>query len=159
MTKSKITILGIGSLIYSDDGIGIHALKPLMEKYQGDNDIELIEGATDGMFLLEYVEDREYLIIIDAINNGVAGGTIMQLNGDEIPTYYGIKMSVHQAGFQEVLWLAKFRERYPKHITMIGMQPTVLEMGLSLSKTNEEQLPRLIEQVINQVEAWRSEVK
>lgn len=159
MTKSKITILGIGSLIYSDDGIGIHALKPLMQKYQEDTDIEFIEGATDGMLLLEYVEDSEYLIIIDAINNGVAGGTIMHLNGEEIPAYYGIKMSVHQAGFQEVLWLAKFREKYPKHITMIGMQPTELEMGLSLSKTNEEQLPKLIEEVIKQVEAWRSELQ
>ena len=157
MMKNKITILGIGSLIYSDDGIGIHALKPLIEKYKDDEDIEIVEGATDGMMLLAYVEDASNLIIIDAINNGVPGGTIMQLNGEEIPAYYGIKMSVHQAGFQEVLWIAKFRERYPKNITMIGMQPTNLEMGLELSATNQKQLGNLVDMVIQQVEVWRSE--
>ena len=157
MTKTKITILGIGSLIYADDGIGIHALKLIEEIYGNDENIEIVEGATDGMMLLAYVEDASHLIIIDAINAGHPGGTVIQLNGEEIPAYYGIKMSVHQAGFQEVLWIAKFRERYPKNITMIGMQPTCLEMGIELSETNKEQLPHLIEKVIKQVEVWRSE--
>ena len=157
MIKTKITILGIGSLIYSDDGIGIHALKAIEEKYCNDSMIEIVEGATDGMMLLAYVEDASHLIIIDAINAGHPGGTIIQLNGEEIPAYYGIKMSVHQAGFQEVLWIAKFRERYPQNITMIGMQPTCLEMGIDLSEINQGQLPRLVEKVINQVEVWRSE--
>ena len=110
------------------------------------------------MSLLGPVEDTDYLIVIDAINAGKEGGSIIELRGDEIPAYYGVKMSIHQLGFQEVLLASKLREKYPKHIVMIGMQPTSLELGIGLSTTNEAQLPKLIHLVEQQVNTWKNEM-
>ncbi|SDL91470.1 HyaD/HybD family hydrogenase maturation endopeptidase [Bacillus sp. OK048] len=156
MTK-KITILGIGNTLFSDEGVGIHLLPLLEEALKNYEDIEIIEGLTDGMRLLGPVEDAENLIIIDAINaGGVDPGTIITLVGDEIPAYFGIKMSVHQLGFQEVLMAAKMRERYPKQIVMFGMQPSSLELGIELTETNKKKLGELRDVVINQVNAWRA---
>lgn len=152
--EKKITIIGIGNTLYQDEGVGVHILPLLEEKLSNHEAVEIIEGATDGLMLLEHVEDAEYLIIIDAINAGKSGGTIITLEGEEIPAYYGIKMSIHQIGFQEVLWTAKFRERYPKNIIMFGMQPTSLELGIELSPTNQERLPELALKVIDQVNVW-----
>ncbi|ENQ3080668.1 HyaD/HybD family hydrogenase maturation endopeptidase [Bacillus cereus] len=153
--KAKITILGIGNTLFTDEGVGIHLLPLLEEAYKDDMQVEIIEGLTDGMKLLGPVEEAENLIIIDAINAGVEGGTILSLEGDEIPAYFGIKMSVHQMGFQEVLFAAKFRERYPKKIIMFGMQPTSLELGVELTETNQAKLEDLAEAVMNQVNRWR----
>ncbi|MDC2864071.1 HyaD/HybD family hydrogenase maturation endopeptidase [Bacillus sp. BP-3] len=153
--KVKITILGIGNTLFTDEGVGIHLLPLLEEAYKDDKQIEIIEGLTDGMKLLGPVEEAENLLIIDAINAGVEGGTILSLEGDEIPAYFGIKMSVHQMGFQEVLFAAKFRERYPKKIIMFGMQPTSLELGVELTETNQAKLGDLAEAVMNQVNRWR----
>ncbi|HDX9578897.1 TPA: HyaD/HybD family hydrogenase maturation endopeptidase [Bacillus pseudomycoides] len=153
--KAKITILGIGNTLFTDEGVGIHLLPLLEEVYKDDMQVEIIEGLTDGMKLLGPVEEAENLIIIDAINAGVEGGTILSLEGDEIPAYFGIKMSVHQMGFQEVLFAAKFRERYPKKIIMFGMQPTSLELGVELTETNQAKLEDLAEAVMNQVNRWR----
>ncbi|MEI4802628.1 HyaD/HybD family hydrogenase maturation endopeptidase [Bacillus sp. NPDC077411] len=153
--EAKITILGIGNTLFTDEGVGIHLLPLLEEVYKDDKQIEIIEGLTDGMKLLGPVEEAENLIIIDAINAGVEGGTILSLEGDEIPAYFGIKMSVHQMGFQEVLFAAKFRERYPKKIIMFGMQPTSLELGVELTGTNQAKLGDLAEAVMNQVNRWR----
>jgi hydrogenase maturation protease len=153
----KITILGIGNTLFTDEGVGIHLLPILEEKFKNDEGIEIIEGLTDGMKLLGPVEDAENLIIIDAINAGKEPGTIISLQGDEIPAYFGVKMSIHQMGFQEVLLAAKLRERYPKRIAMFGLQPDSLELGLELTKTISEKLPELSEAVINLVEEWRSQ--
>lgn len=153
--EAKITILGIGNTLFTDEGVGIHLLPLLEEAYKDDKQIEIIEGLTDGMKLLGPVEEAENLIIIDAINAGVEGGTILSLEGDEIPAYFGVKMSVHQMGFQEVLFAAKFRDRYPRKIIMFGMQPTSLELGVELTKTNQEKLKDLAEAVMNQVNSWR----
>ncbi len=151
----KITILGIGNTLFSDEGVGIHLL-PLLEVALKDyENIEIIEGLTDGMKLLGPVEDAENLIIIDAINAGKEPGTIITLVGDEIPAYFGIKMSIHQLGFQEVLLAAKLRERYPKQIVMFGMQPSSLQMGIELTETNQKKLGCLAETVIEQVKSWR----
>jgi hydrogenase maturation protease len=158
MTKNrnpKITILGIGNTLFSDEGVGIHLLPLLEEALKDDENIEIIEGLTDGMKLLGPVEDAENLIIIDAINAGKVGGTIIVLEGDEIPAYFGIKMSIHQLGFQEVLLAAKMRDRYPKQIMMFGMQPTSLQMGIELTEINQEKLGELAKVVIDQVNLWR----
>ncbi|MBL4953848.1 HyaD/HybD family hydrogenase maturation endopeptidase [Neobacillus sp. OS1-32] len=152
----KITILGIGNTLFSDEGVGIHLLPLLEEKYKDDDLIDIIEGQTDGMKLLGPVEDAENLIIIDAINAGKEGGSIIRLEGEEIPAYFGIKMSIHQMGFQEVLFAAKLRERYPKQVVMLGMQPSSLELGVGLTKTNQEKLSELANSVIEQVERWRN---
>jgi hydrogenase maturation protease len=152
----KITILGIGNTLFTDEGVGIHLLPILEEKFKNDEDIVIIEGLTDGMKLLGPVEDAENLIIIDAINAGKDPGTIISLKGDEIPAYFGVKMSIHQMGFQEVLLAAKLRERYPKRIAMFGLQPSSLELGLELTETISEKLQELAAAVINQVKDWRS---
>lgn len=151
----KITILGIGNTLFSDEGVGIHLLPLLEDALKDYENIEIIEGLTDGMKLLGPVEDAENLIIIDAINAGKEPGTIISLVGDEIPAYFGIKMSIHQLGFQEVLLAAKLRERYPKQIVMFGMQPTSLQMGIELTATNQSKLGELLLTVIDQVKRWR----
>ncbi len=156
--RNQITILGIGNTLYTDEGLGVHALAALQEKYGMDQQVQLIDGSTDGMSLLGPVEDTDYLIVIDAINAGKEGGHIIELHGDDIPAYYGIKMSIHQLGFQEVLLASKLRERYPKNIVMIGMQPTSLELGIGLSETNEAQLPEMFKLVEQQVNKWKNEM-
>ncbi len=156
--RNQITILGIGNTLYTDEGLGVHALAALQEKYGMDQQVQLVDGSTDGMSLLGPVEDTDYLIVIDAINAGKEGGHIIELHGNDIPAYYGIKMSIHQLGFQEVLLASKLRERYPKNIVMIGMQPTSLELGIGLSETNEAQLPEMFKLVEQQVNKWKNEM-
>ena len=156
--RNQITILGIGNTLYTDEGLGVHALAALQEKYGMDQQVELVDGSTDGMSLLGPVEDTDYLIVIDAINAGKDGGHIIELHGNDIPAYYGIKMSIHQLGFQEVLLASKLRERYPKNIVMLGMQPTSLELGIGLSETNEAQLPEMFKLVEQQVNKWKNEM-
>ena len=64
-------------------------------------------------------------------------------------------MSIHQLGFQEVLFAAKLRERYPKNIVMFGMQPTSLELGIELSSNNADRLSELADHIAVQVKQWR----
>ncbi|CCQ97300.1 Hydrogenase maturation protease [[Clostridium] ultunense Esp] len=155
--KPMITILGIGNTLYSDEGVGVHALPLLEEAFAGYDNVELVEGSTDGIKLLGPVESADYLIVIDAINAGKEGGSLIFLYDDEIPAYYGIKMSIHQVTFQEVLFAAKLREAYPNKIVMIGVQPVSLELGVELSEKVRESLPHLVAKVKEQVDAWMKE--
>lgn len=154
MRNKKITILGIGNLLYSDEGVGIHVLPLLEEKLAKYDNVEVIEGSTDGMRLLETIEETDYLAIVDAVNAGKEAGTIITLVDDEIPAYFGIKMSIHQLGFQEVLSAAKIRQTCPKQMVLFGVQPASLCLGLELSPIVQAQLPHVVERVVHQVEKW-----
>lgn len=153
----KITILGIGNTLYQDEGVGVHILPLLRERFAHKNDeavFEIVEGATDGMRLLGPVEETDYLLIIDAINAGKEPGTIIKIENDDIPQYFGVKMSIHQIGFQEVLFAARIREELPESMIMFGIQPESLELGLELTNTVQEKLPELVEKIVAQVNTW-----
>jgi len=149
-----ILVLGIGNTLYSDEGVGIHVLPLLQERLAKYKQVEILEGATDGIRLLGPVEDTDHLLIIDAMNGGLAPGAIYRVKDNAIPAYYGVKMSVHQVGFQEVLFAARIRERLPAHMVMLGVQPESLEFGIGLSDTVTSALPELIEAIEDQVKEW-----
>ncbi|RYL93614.1 Ni/Fe-hydrogenase, b-type cytochrome subunit [Sporolactobacillus sp. THM19-2] len=151
----KITVLGIGNTLHSDEGTGIHVLNRLRTALQDVPNLELVDGSTEGMQLLGPVEDTDQLIIIDAINAGEEPGTLITLNKNQIPSFSGIKMSVHQIGFQEVVSAAQLRDRLPEKMVMFGIQPASLKLGTELSKTVEQLLPELIERIKKQIRDWR----
>ncbi|EMT45948.1 MULTISPECIES: HyaD/HybD family hydrogenase maturation endopeptidase [Anoxybacillus] len=154
MKNKKITVLGIGNLLYSDEGVGIHILPLLEERLAQYEDVEVVEGSTDGMRLLGTIEETEYLVVVDAVNAGKEAGTIITLVDDEIPAYFGMKMSIHQLGFQEVLLAAKLRQTIPKQMVLFGVQPASLVLGLDLSPIVQAQLPYVVERVVRQIEEW-----
>lgn len=151
----KITILGIGNTLYSDEGLGISAL-PLLKKELGNSaDIEIVDGTTEGMQLLGPVEDTNRLIIVDAINAGRQPGDIVILSKEQIPAFNGIKMSVHQIGFQEVVSAAQLRGRLPERMVMFGIQPASLDLNTEMSETVKRVIPDLIERIKEQIDEWR----
>ena len=154
--QKNITILGIGNTLYQDEGMGVHILPTLREVFEGQEDVEIIEGATDGMILLGPVESTDYLIVIDAIHAGIRAGEIITLVNDEIPNYFGVKVSIHQIGFQEVLAAAKLRDQLPKHLFMCGIQPHSMELGLEVSDVIKETFPALVDTIVNKVSEWRN---
>ncbi len=154
LAGKKINIIGIGNTLYTDEGVGVHILPYLEEALAGFDNVEIIDGATDAMRLLEPVEEADYLIIVDAVNAGKPGGELITLRQEEIPKYYGVKMSVHQIGFQEVLLAADLRGRLPKEMVMFGVQPASLELNVGLSETVKEKIPELTASVVEQVQKW-----
>ncbi|MCP8970360.1 HyaD/HybD family hydrogenase maturation endopeptidase [Ectobacillus ponti] len=153
MTSKHITVLGIGNLLYSDEGVGVQVL-PQIEKRLARLPVDIVEGSTDGMRLLSVIEESDYLVIIDAMNAGMKPGTIVRIEGEEIPSYFGVKMSIHQLGFQEVLFAARLLEQLPKQMVMYGVQPDSLEFGLELSPIVQGTLPRLAACVEEEVQQW-----
>nr|WP_239984958.1 HyaD/HybD family hydrogenase maturation endopeptidase [Sporolactobacillus pectinivorans] len=153
----KITVLGIGNALYTDEGLGVQILPRLESALKGVADIEFIDGTTEGMQLLGPVEATQALIVIDAINAGKEPGTCIKLEKKQIPSFNGIKMSVHQIGFQEVLSAAQLRDRLPEKMVMIGIQPASLELGTEMSPTVQSAIPGLIKQVKKQIHEWRDD--
>ena len=74
------------------------------------------------------MQEADALLILDAIDYGLAPGTLKVVQGDEVPCFLGAKkMSLHQTGFQEVLMVAQLTGHYPQRIVLIGCQPEELE--------------------------------
>ncbi len=102
-----IAVFGIGNILLSDDGVGVHTLNRLKEEYDLPGYVELIDGGTKGLDLLPLLEDRDKVLIIDAANFNRKPGTIDAVEGDKIPAFLSTKLSVHQIGLPDLLFAAK----------------------------------------------------
>jgi hydrogenase maturation protease len=158
MTPSNVLVLGIGNLLNSDEGVGVHAVRLLEEQTgKGFPNVKYLDGGTLGLNLLPLVEDATHLLLLDCVDAGLPGGTVIELAKDEIPIYSGVKMSQHQTTFQEVLGLAVLRARLPDYLHLIGIQPVSLRIGTDLSPKVQAALPDMVLRAAARLTVWMNE--
>ncbi|MEI6558684.1 MAG: HyaD/HybD family hydrogenase maturation endopeptidase [Rhodospirillaceae bacterium] len=123
-----ILVLGIGNLVCGDEGFGVRAVTELGRRYRLSPRVRLMDGGTQGLYLVPYVTACTHLLVFDAIDYGLPPGTLRQLEGDEVPRHLASgKISVHQTGFQEVLAAATLLGALPAALVVIGVQPWSIE--------------------------------
>jgi len=151
----RTVILGLGNLLYQDEGFGIHALQAMQEALPAPDTVEFVDGGVLGMNLLPLVEESSHLLVLDAVDAGQPPGAILELKGEQIPLFTAVKLSEHQVGFQEVLGLARFRGNLPASLHLIGVQPQDLGSGIGLSQAVAAALPEVVNRAIATLKAWR----
>ncbi|WP_373509731.1 HyaD/HybD family hydrogenase maturation endopeptidase [Thiocapsa sp.] len=123
-----ILILGIGNLLWADEGFGVRAVETMQRDWVMPSNVQLLDGGTQGIYLVDRVRTADVLVVFDAVDYGLPPGTMKRVEGDEVPCFLGAKkMSLHQTGFQEVLALAAMLGDYPEHLLLIGVQPVELD--------------------------------
>jgi hydrogenase maturation protease len=141
-SSPNILILGIGNLLWADEGFGVRCVELLNERYRFPDGVRLMDGGTQGIYLVQHVQQADCLIVFDAVDYGLVPGTLKLVRDDEVPRFMGAKrMSLHQTGFQDVLALAAFTGAYPRELLLVGVQPAELEdFGGSLREPVRAQL-------------------
>jgi len=146
-SSPNILILGIGNLLWADEGFGVRCVELLNERYRFPDSVRLMDGGTQGIYLVQHVQQADCLIVFDAVDYGLLPGTLKIVRDDEVPKFMGAKkMSLHQTGFQDVLALAEFTGSYPRELLLVGVQPEQLEdFGGSLREPVRAQLEPALE--------------
>jgi hydrogenase maturation protease len=146
----RVVVLGVGNLLLSDEGVGVHVANKLMEM-DLPPEVDVVEGGTDGFRLMNVVTGAARLIVVDAVKGGGPPGSIYRFDIKDAPTYPDeYKTSVHQIGILEVVHLSELIGKAPE-TTIIGVEPKSLDMGMELSPEVQAKVPRIIELVLEEV--------
>lgn len=143
MKKTQLLVLGIGNILWADEGFGVRCVEAMNAAYEFGDDVMLMDGGTQGLYLLPYLEEARHLIVFDAVDYGMKPGEMVVAKDDDVPRFMGVKkMSLHQTGFQEVIACASLSGRLPESMVLIGVQPECLEdFGGSLRDSVKAQIP------------------
>jgi len=147
-------VLGLGNLVHSDDGAGIHAVQRLQKDSRVPPDVVIIDGGTQGLSLLPHISGFDRLLVIDAVDAGEPPGTLLRLEGRALADMPG-KSSVHQLGFSDLMVAMKLLGDLPEEVIVFGVQPLSTEWSAELTPVVEKALGSLIDSVIEQLEAWK----
>lgn len=140
----RIVVLGVGNILLTDEGVGVRVVEALAAAGGLPPAVELVDGGTCGMELLEQLEDLDALIVVDCVRCGRPPATPVLLKGDDVPVFFKTKLSPHQVGLSDVLASLEFTGRAPRRTAIVGMQPVSMALGMELSPAVAERLPELV---------------
>jgi len=151
---SETAVIGLGSPLMGDDGVGLAALARLRERFAGDPGVDWIDGGTGGLALLPALESARRVLLLDAIDAGAAPGTLVELEGAALPRRLAAKLSPHQVDVGELLALAALRGAGPDELVAIGVQPACIALGVGLSAPVATALAGVVEGASARLRAW-----
>ena len=147
----KILVLGIGNLLLRDEGVGIHVVQELNFRYRFSENVTLVDGGTLGSRLIGVMSDCDELIVVDAVKNGGAPGTLYRLEGADLNLKTLTKNSLHEASFLETLLQCQILGYHFKTV-IIGIEPEdISPWSDALTSTVKNKVPGLIKMVLEEV--------
>lgn len=146
----SLLVAGVGNVLLSDDGVGVHAVRELMKEPMAG--VVLADIGTAVLHGLSFLETAGRVLVIDAAQGGQAPGTIYLFDADAAPVP-GPFASMHAMGLLEALRLLPPGLPRPA-VTVLGVEPESLAYGLELSPAVLAALPRVVASAREIVDEW-----
>jgi hydrogenase maturation protease len=129
----RILVLGLGNILLRDEGVGVHVVGMLAARHALPVEIVVVDGGTSGMDLLDTLAGCDHLLICDAVRADAPPASIIRLSGDQVPALFRQRYSPHQVGLADVLATLRLTDEAPASVTLIGVTPLDMDLGLELS--------------------------
>ncbi|MFZ2087953.1 MAG: HyaD/HybD family hydrogenase maturation endopeptidase [Desulfobaccales bacterium] len=152
--KPHISLIGLGNILMQDEGVGVHAVKAILKDYALPPNLNVVDGGTAGLDLLPFIEGRDRVLFVDAVNFRQEPGYIGVLRNQEIPVFFSAKHSLHHIGLADVLAAAQLLNLLPPEVCLIGLQPHTIALGLELTPLIQARLQPLIARIIEELQDW-----
>jgi hydrogenase maturation protease len=146
--EGKILVVGMGNLIYRDEGIGVHIIQE-MEKMKLPSHIELLDIGTSTMDLISYMKEVKKLIVIDAMRAGGKPGTIYKCKPEDLLPKDEGPISLHEIGLLETLNMTK-KLGVEIETIIVGVEPETMDWGTELTESVKNKIPMIIEAVLKE---------
>lgn len=144
-----ILVLGLGNPLQGDDGVGCRVAQTL-EALPLPDDVEVMDGGTPGVGLLNLLDGRDQVIVIDAAEMEREPGTVIRFRPEDVTlTGSNQRFSLHRSGVADALSLARALELKLPEIVVFGVQPLHVEWTEALSSPVEAAVPRVVQAVLS----------
>ncbi len=152
----RIVVLGVGNLLWADEGFGVRCVEALGERYDVPPEVELLDGGTLGLALVPLLIDASHVLLFDAVAHRGEPGSLIVARDEEIPALmYGNKLSVHQVGMNDILASLDLLGHRPECFTVVGVKPVELaDYGGSLTERVQAQVPEALRLGVAELARW-----
>ena len=149
----QVLVLGVGNILFSDEAIGVRTVEHLQQCASLPGNVELMDGGTLGIRLMDAIMGCDLLIVVDAVLGGGEPGTLYRLEGEGLRESMSFRDSMHQTDLVDTLVYCDLMGHRPEAV-VVGMEPVDYRtMGTELSPLAAERLPLLLDVLIRELKA------
>ena len=157
--RASVLVWGLGNALLSDDGVGVHAVRMLSERYGGElaaAGAVCCDGGTIGLALMGAIEDAEALIVIDAARFGGTAGAIHLFEQQRFDARIrSARASAHDLALAELIDATRISGALPERRALIGIEPASLEWGLTPTPAVVAAVPEAAAAACALIADWR----
>jgi hydrogenase maturation protease len=148
----RILVLGVGNILYTDEGFGVRVAEELDQKYEFSPNVEVLDGGTLGLRLMGPIMDADYLIIVDIVLNEGKPGDVFRLLGEDLSKACAFKNSMHQTDLLDTLSQCSLVGQVPADVVLYGVEPVnYMDMSAALSPELEAKMSEVMDMVLEEV--------
>jgi len=152
-TNIQVTILGVGNILLKDEGVGVRVVEYLDRMYDFGGNVQVVDGGVLGVRLMGVIGNTDFLIVVDAVSNRGAPGTLYRLADDQVPRRVLAKQSMHQLDLPEVLALCAAIDKNPQ-VVVLGVEPQdISTMDIELTPAIAAKVPELAAMALAELDA------
>lgn len=144
----QVLVLGVGNILFSDEAIGVRTVEHLQQCASLPGNVELMDGGTLGIRLMDAIMGCDLLIVVDAVLGGGEPGTLYRLEGEGLSESMSFRDSMHQTDLLDTLITCDLAGNRPEAV-VIGLQPFDYKtMHVGLSPQAEALLPEFCRKAV-----------
>jgi len=150
---TPVLVLGVGNILMRDEGFGVRTVEALQKRNDIPIGVELLDGGTAGHDLIDVIENRKKIIVVDCVRGGCEPGSIYCFGPDDVCEQGNYNMtSLHQVGILEIFALSQAFGSPPQEVIIFGVEPFSTDLHMGLSPLIEDKMPKVIEMVMQELQ-------
>lgn len=148
----RTAVVGAGTIIFQDEGVGVYAQKYINENYTFDDDITFVDGGVLGFQLMTYYQDYDKVLILDTITmENDTPGSIYNLPAEELMGLGSYKQTAHEVEIVEMLEICSLLDKMAD-VNIIGIVPKdIASVNVGLTDTLKKQFPHFVQAALNEM--------
>jgi len=152
--KKRNIVIGVGNMLFKDEGIGIYAAEYIKQNYKFDDEsLEIIDGGTLGFKRMTYFQEYDNVIILDTVSIEDTVGEIYRLPSEILLGLGNYRKTAHEVEIVEMLEIVSVLDSHAD-VTIIGIIPEdIISVGIGLTQTMENRFEEFILNGIKEIES------
>jgi hydrogenase maturation protease len=154
----KALVLGIGNILLTDEGVGIHVVDRLARESPLADDVELMDGGTLSFTLAVAIESVDSLIVVDAAELAAPPGTWQMFEGEAMDAFLigNHRSSVHEVGLTDLRTIAMLAGHWPERRALLAIQPGCVDWGEIPTGEVSASIPIACDAIRALLSSWRA---
>ncbi len=151
MQYEKIALIGIGNIMFHDEGLGAYAVEYIKRNYEIPKSLTVLEGGTLGFGLMTYYQEYDKIIVVGTGSHSGRPGDVFSESAEEILEGGSVRKTANEVEITMMIEICTFHEEMGE-VHMITMVPKdIIEVKTALTPEVMAKMPKLIDTVLEEL--------
>jgi hydrogenase maturation protease len=153
LAYEKIALIGIGNIMFHDEGLGAYLVKYIEKNYEEHPKLTIVEGGTLGFTLMTYYQEYDKIIVVGTGSKEGPVGTIASEDAEQVmANESATRKTANEVEITMMIEICSFHENMGE-VQLITMVPhDIIDVKNAMTPEALAHMPPLVSKTLEELE-------